>query len=212
MKRESLIVALALTVLPAFTASAATTFFFEDVPSGFNFGTFISPIDLSPGIYNLSSLEPFSVEFPLPGFPPEVLSNIDIRTPIDQTEVKITQFAPGVESLNFEGVTLFLYNYDEYPRGLYIGGNVDNFYEFLGYEGPSSGTYLALSPAVPEPSTWTMMLLGFAGLGFAGYRQAKRASFQEARQGAACNVPSHDPQCPPSLLKHPDRKVDVGLR
>jgi hypothetical protein len=27
--------------------------------------------------------------------------------------------------------------------------------------------------AVPEPSTWAMMLLGFAGLGFAGYRRAK---------------------------------------
>ena len=26
---------------------------------------------------------------------------------------------------------------------------------------------------VPEPSTWAMMLLGFAGLGFAGYRRAK---------------------------------------
>jgi hypothetical protein len=25
--------------------------------------------------------------------------------------------------------------------------------------------------AVPEPSTWAMMLLGFAGLGFAAYRQ-----------------------------------------
>jgi PEP-CTERM motif len=24
--------------------------------------------------------------------------------------------------------------------------------------------------AIPEPSTWAMMLLGFAGLGFAGYR------------------------------------------
>ena len=29
------------------------------------------------------------------------------------------------------------------------------------------------SSAVPEPSTWAMMLLGFAGLGFAGYRKAK---------------------------------------
>jgi len=27
--------------------------------------------------------------------------------------------------------------------------------------------------SVPEPSTWAMMLLGFAGLGFAGYRQMK---------------------------------------
>ena len=24
----------------------------------------------------------------------------------------------------------------------------------------------------PEPSTWAMMLLGFAGLGYAGYRRA----------------------------------------
>ena len=33
--------------------------------------------------------------------------------------------------------------------------------------------------AVPEPSTWAMMLLGFAGLGYAGYRRARlsRAAF-----------------------------------
>jgi hypothetical protein len=30
----------------------------------------------------------------------------------------------------------------------------------------------AFGGAVPEPSTWAMMLLGFAGLGFAGYRSA----------------------------------------
>ena len=30
-----------------------------------------------------------------------------------------------------------------------------------------------VSAAVPEPSTWAMLLLGFAGLGYAGYRQAR---------------------------------------
>ncbi|HTR12703.1 MAG TPA: PEP-CTERM sorting domain-containing protein [Roseiarcus sp.] len=30
--------------------------------------------------------------------------------------------------------------------------------------------------AIPEPSTWAMMLSGFAGLGFAGFRAKKRAS------------------------------------
>jgi hypothetical protein len=35
-----------------------------------------------------------------------------------------------------------------------------------------------LGGAVPEPSIWAMMLVGFAGLGFAGYRQSMRASFQ----------------------------------
>jgi hypothetical protein len=32
------------------------------------------------------------------------------------------------------------------------------------------------TPTVPEPSTWAMMLLGFTGLGFAGYRRARKPS------------------------------------
>jgi PEP-CTERM motif len=30
-------------------------------------------------------------------------------------------------------------------------------------------------PSVPEPAAWVMMLLGFAGLGFVGYRASGRA-------------------------------------
>jgi len=30
------------------------------------------------------------------------------------------------------------------------------------------------TPTVPEPSTWAMMLLGFAGLSFVGYRTSRR--------------------------------------
>ncbi len=30
--------------------------------------------------------------------------------------------------------------------------------------------------AVPEPSTWAMMVLGFVGLGFAGYRASRRCA------------------------------------
>jgi hypothetical protein len=40
------------------------------------------------------------------------------------------------------------------------------------------GVYsLTYTSGVPETSTWAMMLLGFAGLGFAGYRRAKSTSF-----------------------------------
>jgi hypothetical protein len=42
-------------------------------------------------------------------------------------------------------------------------------YESLG------GVSVALGSAVPEPSTWAMMLLGFAGLGYAGYRTSRKA-------------------------------------
>ena len=34
--------------------------------------------------------------------------------------------------------------------------------------------------SVPEPSTWAMMLLGFAGLGWAGYRKSRRPAASAA--------------------------------
>jgi hypothetical protein len=40
-------------------------------------------------------------------------------------------------------------------------------------EEPASLTSIGF---VPEPSTWAMMLLGFAGLGFAGYRSARKTA------------------------------------
>jgi uncharacterized membrane protein len=39
-------------------------------------------------------------------------------------------------------------------------------------------------PVVPETSTWAMILVGFAGLGLAGYRRAREQ--RAAVQGGAC--------------------------
>jgi hypothetical protein len=54
---------------------------------------------------------------------------------------------------------------------------------------PGAGDKLILNvttftptPVVPEPSTWALMLLGFAGLGIAGYRR-KFGRAQTARAG-----------------------------
>jgi hypothetical protein len=50
-----------------------------------------------------------------------------------------------------------------------VGPNSDNVT-------PTFNAAFSLNGAlIPEPSTWAMMLLGFAGLGFAGYRQARKA-------------------------------------
>jgi hypothetical protein len=38
---------------------------------------------------------------------------------------------------------------------------------------------LSVTP-VPEPSTWAMMILGFAGVGFLAYRRKARATFRFA--------------------------------
>jgi hypothetical protein len=34
--------------------------------------------------------------------------------------------------------------------------------------------------AVPEPSTWAMMILGFAGIGFAAYRRKSKPALMAA--------------------------------
>jgi hypothetical protein len=45
--------------------------------------------------------------------------------------------------------------------------------DFGAFSEPNSANFGAVgSPTVPEPSTWAMMLLGFAGLGYLGYRRA----------------------------------------
>ena len=41
-------------------------------------------------------------------------------------------------------------------------------------QGPFNAVFSLSGSVVPEPSTWAMMLLGFAGLGFAGYRHARK--------------------------------------
>jgi hypothetical protein len=40
----------------------------------------------------------------------------------------------------------------------------------------NSSSLTAQLPATPEPSTWTMMLLGFGGLGFAAWRGSRKAA------------------------------------
>jgi hypothetical protein len=54
---------------------------------------------------------------------------------------------------------------------MFIFGSGDQTYGDLA---PTTLTYTVASRAVPEPSTWAMMLAGFAGLGFAGYRAARK--------------------------------------
>jgi len=59
--------------------------------------------------------------------------------------------------------------------GSYSGPAVDlTFgYNLVADGGGGFGVDFAFGGAIPEPSTWAMMLLGFAGLGYAGYRGAR---------------------------------------
>jgi hypothetical protein len=65
----------------------------------------------------------------------------------------------------------------------YAGGTIEDVDLYQTALGPEAGllctsgdcgALTASAPApVPEPSTWAMMLLGFAGLGYAGYRRTR---------------------------------------
>ena len=70
---------------------------------------------------------------------------------------------------------------------------------------------------VPEPSTWAMMLVGFAGLGFAAYRtrRAQRAVLEIRRDPAVLEI-RRDPDRPEAVISmgmfQPDSLIESGLK
>jgi len=64
-------------------------------------------------------------------------------------------------------------------EALNLGGFMPSIYWSVSVEGGPNGEATVFYggvalPNVPESSTWAMMLLGFAGLGFAGYRRTRK--------------------------------------
>jgi hypothetical protein len=94
--------------------------------------------------------------------------------------MEITITADGVEILDTTfrslAVAESFFRDDVIDLGSDLGPNIDLTFGYtLIADGPGGfGFDLAIGGAVPEPSTWAMMLVGFAGLGFAGYRSTRR--------------------------------------
>jgi hypothetical protein len=61
--------------------------------------------------------------------------------------------------------------FDWTPIFFFSGGAGPDLEDALG-----SFKFTRVTGAVPEPSTWAMMLLGFAGLCYAGYRKTRQAA------------------------------------
>ena len=60
---------------------------------------------------------------------------------------------------------------------LYLGfADGSGFRDASGFYGDNSGSLSVNVSAVPEPSTWAMMILGFCGLGFISYRKKQSGS------------------------------------
>ena len=94
--------------------------------------------------------------------------------------MEFTIQADGVEVLDVTFGSLAIaesfFRDDVIDLGADFGPNIDLTFGYtLIADGPGGfGFDLATGGAVPEPSTWAMMLLGFAGFGYAGYRRVRQ--------------------------------------
>jgi hypothetical protein len=70
------------------------------------------------------------------------------------------------------GYTFGIYNVgsNQYQNGLFGPGSTPNFYNYN----------VPMTLGVPEPATWAMIILGFAGVGFMAYRKKGKPSFRLA--------------------------------
>jgi hypothetical protein len=96
----------------------------------------------------------------LPGLPGSPLDGLKLMATLDTTHT-----SSGTTTITADGSVF----------------KIDSFFDvFVDVSLPVAGLSKSVGPipldAVPEPSTWAMMLLGFAGLGFAGYRRSRKAA------------------------------------
>ena len=94
---------------------------------------------------------------------------------VDSTTFTVNASGPTLETLNWDVNRVTFHSFGGTSAG--YGGGIDGNQFVLDnlttmpITQPS--TNLNSFSGVPEPSTWAMMLLGFAGLGYAGYRRAR---------------------------------------
>jgi hypothetical protein len=63
---------------------------------------------------------------------------------------------------------------------VYSGQNLFFSTDIVESNGKTGNVGATLAPAVPEPSTWAMMILGFASVGFVAYRRKSKSALMAA--------------------------------
>lgn len=82
----------------------------------------------------------------------------------------------SLTSLAANETAVFTFGLDAVDALDYIAFSFDAYSSPSLSPGDSLGSLGVASDAVPEPSTWVLLVLGFAGLGYAGHRARARAS------------------------------------
>ncbi len=154
-------------------------------PSGtFSGGTVGNPPDSSGGIVKLFGGSPtttdtitFATEVTNPVIAIWSLGQGGIVASFDFTDQFTIEF--GGKSNEYQGSSIYSMGNDvlgaEGNGTIMFSGKVKS----ITWTNPTYENWYGFTvgvSAVPETSTWLMMLLGFAGLGFAGYRSSRKAS------------------------------------
>jgi len=90
-----------------------------------------------------------------------------------------TTFTPAVFTINGTNYTLKLVGFSDVVGDGFLVSDTTTFHVREG--GTASAQLLAevttdVSGSVPEPSTWAMMILGFAGIGTMAYRRRRQGA------------------------------------
>jgi hypothetical protein len=133
------------------------------------------------------------VDITVPGF---TFTDIAFDVQLTPTEASLDSFTistfSGAHVSDGVGTEFDAANTDKQFSATAVGGAFDevNIQSLTGFDeikhieisGLTAITTGGGGGTVPEPSTWAMLLIGFAGLGFAGYRKAKtpRTAFTAA--------------------------------
>ena len=102
-------------------------------------------------------------------------------TPTDFQQIDFTVTVDGTEALTRSFSSLATADAFFADQVLNLGSvsgvaDVTFSYDLVAGGAGGYGMDLAFGGAVPQPSTWAMMLIGFAGLAFAGYRSRRPAA------------------------------------
>jgi hypothetical protein len=164
--------------------------------------TIVSPLPSSPISTSINGLDGPLTFSPTPASAIKVVTGTDLNTLFpNQNPVTVGN---GVETLfGLSSTALTLTLNDEHPSSSpysitdplgfnYVAihqGQGELVFQYLttqttfslsGYTGISNLRFYSGVGAVPEPSTWAMMILGFFGVGFMAYRRKSQGSLRLA--------------------------------
>jgi len=101
------------------------------------------------------------------------------RLPTD-TDVELCQGGPMTDCTASEPLVISGSTASVTLATLLLDGGAGSPTYYLVFSGTSKGNMsiggtVSTSPSVPEPATWSMLLLGFGGLGYAGFHRSAKA-------------------------------------